>query len=317
MDRLREPLPTRVEDTPELPAAYAAALEAGLDALALTLSPDGAGGDRRSRPPAAGLDRGDQPDRDPRAGRGRHSPRRRQPEWRRASCASEASTGSSTWGRAAATRASRSPRPCPAARALLLEPVAKKAGFLSAVASATGLGGHRRGGAGPGRGTGRRSPPSRSLAGGDRPGRGRPRRARRARVPAARTGWRARRLEARRHRRASWPPRNGRSTRSAAGRSRSVPSPSTASTATDWSSSPRAAAVPAGYPRDPGCAQAAAMVSGTLLDWTACESSCSPTSTATCSPSMPSSRRSVPSMRSGISATSSATGRSRMAWSTA
>ena len=58
-------------------------LEAGLDALALTLSPDGAVGHRRSRAPAAGLDRGDQPDRDPRAGRGRHSPRRRQPEWRR------------------------------------------------------------------------------------------------------------------------------------------------------------------------------------------------------------------------------------------
>ena len=39
MDRLREPLPTRVEDTPELPAAYDAALESGLDVLALTLSP--------------------------------------------------------------------------------------------------------------------------------------------------------------------------------------------------------------------------------------------------------------------------------------
>ena len=38
MDRLREPLPTRVEDTPELPAGYDAALQAGLDALALTLS---------------------------------------------------------------------------------------------------------------------------------------------------------------------------------------------------------------------------------------------------------------------------------------
>src|SRR6188508_2034562 len=39
VDRLREPLPTRVEDTPELPSTYGAALQAGLDALALTLSP--------------------------------------------------------------------------------------------------------------------------------------------------------------------------------------------------------------------------------------------------------------------------------------
>jgi 16S rRNA (guanine527-N7)-methyltransferase len=36
----REPLPTRVEDTPDLPAGYAAALDAGLDALSLRLSPD-------------------------------------------------------------------------------------------------------------------------------------------------------------------------------------------------------------------------------------------------------------------------------------
>jgi len=39
VDRPREPLPTRVEDTPALPAAYDAALEAGLDALSLTLTP--------------------------------------------------------------------------------------------------------------------------------------------------------------------------------------------------------------------------------------------------------------------------------------
>ena len=38
MDRLREPLPTRVETTPELPTDYDAALDSGLDALALTLS---------------------------------------------------------------------------------------------------------------------------------------------------------------------------------------------------------------------------------------------------------------------------------------
>ena len=39
MDRLREPLPTRVEATPDLPTEYHAAIEAGLDALSLTLSP--------------------------------------------------------------------------------------------------------------------------------------------------------------------------------------------------------------------------------------------------------------------------------------
>ena len=39
MDRPREPLPTRVEDTPPLPPAYDAALEAGLADLGLTLSP--------------------------------------------------------------------------------------------------------------------------------------------------------------------------------------------------------------------------------------------------------------------------------------
>ena len=39
MDRPREPLPTRVEDTPPLPPAYDAELEAGLQALGLTLDP--------------------------------------------------------------------------------------------------------------------------------------------------------------------------------------------------------------------------------------------------------------------------------------
>ena len=40
MDRPREPLPTRVRDTPALPAAYADALDAGLSALALELTPE-------------------------------------------------------------------------------------------------------------------------------------------------------------------------------------------------------------------------------------------------------------------------------------
>lgn len=40
MDRPREPLPTRVADTPSLPATYHAALDAGLAGLGLTLSSD-------------------------------------------------------------------------------------------------------------------------------------------------------------------------------------------------------------------------------------------------------------------------------------
>jgi 16S rRNA (guanine527-N7)-methyltransferase len=39
VDRPREPLPTRVEETPALPAAYHAALDAGLAALDLALTP--------------------------------------------------------------------------------------------------------------------------------------------------------------------------------------------------------------------------------------------------------------------------------------
>ena len=40
MDRRREPLPTRVKDTPPLPAAYESALHGGLRQLAITLSDD-------------------------------------------------------------------------------------------------------------------------------------------------------------------------------------------------------------------------------------------------------------------------------------
>ena len=138
MDRLREPLPTRVEDTPELPTAYDAALDAGLDALGLTLSPaaraaiDGhvrlllawteAINLTGIREPAAvatahvvdslsgvgilrerGIDR-----------------------------FIDLGSGGGYPGLPIAAA-------LPAARALLLEPVTKKAGFLSAMAIATGL----------------------------------------------------------------------------------------------------------------------------------------------------------------------------------
>ena len=138
MDRLREPLPTRVEDTPELPPPYHAALRAGLDALPLTLSPSARSaidGHVRLllawteainltgiREPAAvatahvidslsgltilderGIDR-----------------------------FIDLGSGGGYPGLPIAAA-------LPAARALLLEPVAKKAGFLSTVATATGL----------------------------------------------------------------------------------------------------------------------------------------------------------------------------------
>jgi 16S rRNA (guanine527-N7)-methyltransferase len=138
VDRLREPLPTRVEQTPELPVEYEAALEAGLHALELTLSSTARSaidGHVRLllawteainltgiREPAAvaiahvvdslsgievlrerGIDR-----------------------------FIDLGSGGGYPGLPIAAA-------LPAARALLLEPVAKKAGFLSAVASATGL----------------------------------------------------------------------------------------------------------------------------------------------------------------------------------
>jgi 16S rRNA (guanine527-N7)-methyltransferase len=40
VDRSREPLPTRVQDTPALPEAYDHALDAGLEALSLQLTPE-------------------------------------------------------------------------------------------------------------------------------------------------------------------------------------------------------------------------------------------------------------------------------------
>ena len=82
VDRPREPLPTRVRDTPALPAAYADALDAGLSALGAGADPGGPRRDRRSRPAAAGVDRGDQPDGHPRARRGRGRSRRGQPDRR-------------------------------------------------------------------------------------------------------------------------------------------------------------------------------------------------------------------------------------------
>jgi 16S rRNA (guanine527-N7)-methyltransferase len=138
VDRSREPLPTRVQDTPALPAAYERALEAGLEALSLQLTPEARtaiDGHARLllawtaainltaiREPAAvalghvvdslsalavlrerGVDR-----------------------------AIDLGSGGGYPGFPLAAA-------LPSARTLLLEPIAKKAGFLSVVAAATGL----------------------------------------------------------------------------------------------------------------------------------------------------------------------------------
>ena len=140
MDRSREPLPARVQDTTALPLAYAAALDAGLADLGLTLTPEAREAiDGHARlllawtsainltairdPAAIGLahvvdslaavavmlERG-------------------------ADRYIDIGSGGGYPGLPLAAA-------LPAARALLLEPVAKKAAFLSVVATATGLAG--------------------------------------------------------------------------------------------------------------------------------------------------------------------------------
>jgi 16S rRNA (guanine527-N7)-methyltransferase len=136
--RTREPLPTRVEDTPDLPAAYHAALDAGLEALSLTLTAEArAAIDGQARlllawteainltairePAAVALGHVV----DSLSGlvvlRERGSDRY-----------VDLGSGGGYPGLPIAAA-------LPAARALLLEPIAKKARFLSVVAAATGL----------------------------------------------------------------------------------------------------------------------------------------------------------------------------------
>ena len=219
MDRPREPLPTRVEDTPPLPPAYDAALDAGLADLGVTLPP----GARQAidgharlllawttainltaiRDPAEVAtahvvdslsalavlrDRGVDRFIDLGSGGGYPGP---------------AAGGRTAGGAGAAARAGRQEGSLPVG------------GDRGGRARGDG-----RGRAGPGRGARHGSSPPRLVAGGDRPRRRRPRRSRRAGLPAPRARRRAGRLEARRHRAASWPPPGGRSMRSAAARSR-------------------------------------------------------------------------------------------------
>ncbi len=191
----REPLPTRVEATPELPAEYGLALDAGLAALSLELS-------ARTRAAIDGHVRlllawtnaiNLTGIRDPGAiaiahvidslsavaapPRARHRPVHRPRLRRRIS--------GDPGGRGAAGRSG-----------LLIEPVGKKARFLTTTIDATGLLTDRRGGAGPCRGPCRRTHGIAVVAGRHR-SRGRePRRPRRALGAVARARRDPRRLEA-------------------------------------------------------------------------------------------------------------------------
>lgn len=138
MDRPREPLPTRVQDTEALPASYTRALDAGLAELALTLT-DAA---------RAAID-----------GQARlllawtaaiNLTAIREPAAVAVAHVIDSLSGLAILREAGADRfvdiGSGGGYPglplaaaYPAARALLLEPVAKKARFLSAVVAATGL----------------------------------------------------------------------------------------------------------------------------------------------------------------------------------
>ena len=184
----------------------------------------------------------DQPDRHPRSGRGRRRPRRRQPDRPSGSCASAASTRFIDLGSGGGYPGLPLAAVLPAERALLLEPIAKKAAFLSVAVAATGLDPIVEAAAVRAEALATDPRHRGSLAGGHRARRGRPGRPGRAGVPAARSGRLPRRLETGRPRRPSWPPRNGRSTRSAAVRWSSSRSMSPASRGIDWWSPPRAGA---------------------------------------------------------------------------
>ena len=140
MDRPREPLPTRVEDTPPLPNAYDAALDAGLAELGLTL-PDAArtaidGHARLLLAWTAAINL--TAIRDPAAVAVAHVIDSLTAllvlRERGADRFIDLGSGGGYPGLPLAAA-------YPAERALLLEPVAKKARFLSAVVAATGLDG--------------------------------------------------------------------------------------------------------------------------------------------------------------------------------
>jgi len=138
VDRPREPLPTRVRDTPTLPAAYADALDAGLSALALELTPDArAAIDGHARlllawTAAINLTAIREPDAVAVGHVVDSLAAVRILRERGADRSIDLGSGGGYPGIPLAAA-------LPSARTLLLEPIAKKAGFLSVVAAATGL----------------------------------------------------------------------------------------------------------------------------------------------------------------------------------
>ena len=138
MDRSREPLPTFVDDTPALPETFGDALDAGLDALSLALSPSA----RRSIEGHARLLLAWTTAinltaiRDPAAVALAHvvDSLSAVPVLRERGVDRFIDLGSGGGYPGVPVAAA-----LPAARALLLEPIAKKARFLAVAASATGL----------------------------------------------------------------------------------------------------------------------------------------------------------------------------------
>jgi 16S rRNA (guanine527-N7)-methyltransferase len=138
--RSREPLPTRVQETPDLPAAYDAALDAGLAALSLALEPEArAAIDGHARLLLAWT-------------AAINLTAIREPAGVALAHVVDSLAGLAVLRERGADRyidiGSGGGYPglplaaaMPAARALLLEPVAKKSAFLSVVAAATGLSG--------------------------------------------------------------------------------------------------------------------------------------------------------------------------------
>ena len=315
MDRSREPLPAFVRDTPELPASFGAVLDRGLADLDLTLDPDAREAiDGHARlllawTTAINLTA----IRDPAAVALAHVVDSlsgvRLLRQRGVQRYIDLGSGGGYPGLPIAAA-------LPAARALLLEPIGKKAGFLSTVTTATGL-----------TATVEAAPVRAEALAGDARHRGRW-----PAVTARAVGALADLVEL------AFPLLEPGGCLVAWKRGVPQPEMRAAERAVDalGGGSIEIATVavqglvdhrlvvitshgriPPGVPARSRCAQAPAMVGGALLDSTMCESPCSRISIATSSRWTPSWPGSVRSMPSGTWATWSATGRSRMPSSSA
>ena len=181
----REPLPTRIQDTPDSRTRMTGPSMTG-SPRSVSSRRRGPGRHRRPPPPPPGLDRLDQPDRDPRPGRGRDGAHPRLPVRGPAAAGARRHGAARSRLRWRAVPGSRWRRPFPPTGPLV-EPIGKKAGFLRdrRGGGRPDLGRRRRRSCGVAR---RRSPPPGRLAGRDR-ARGRlDVRARRALLPPAGAG---------------------------------------------------------------------------------------------------------------------------------